>query len=153
MWNERKRNCLLLFPIMLCIPSRRRFSLRLYSHLCVPVVEAVQVQPVGSSEGCVLTIYSLRVLSHEGYSMHSTHGSITAIVSPYVSIFIHIRACANKLTLLWVIVYASGSALSTETSSMYESELYYSVTKHKLSYWVSNTFMLESLLFCHFTTS
>ena len=50
-------------------------------------------------------------------------------MSPYVSIFIHISACANNLTLLWVIVYTSGSALSTETSSMYESELHYSVTE------------------------
>ena len=35
----------------------------------------------------------------------------------------------SSVQLLWVIVYASGSALNTETNSMYESELHYSVTE------------------------
>ena len=105
---------------MLCIPS--------YSHLYVPVVEVVQVQPVGSSEGCVLTI-AFVCFQHTKAIVcirHMTCGLNSVSLCQHF----HTHQCMCKqLTLLWVIVYASGSALSTETNSMYESELHYSVTE------------------------
>ena len=71
------------------------------------MVEVVQVQPVGSSEGCVLTIAFVCFQQMKAIVciQHMTCGlNNSNRVSPYV---IHIRA---RVTLLWVIVYASGSA-------------------------------------------